>query len=47
MRATGYEPRQWGGFAFGAGIERFAMLLYGISDMRMFYENDLRILKQL
>ncbi|HAH32003.1 MAG TPA: phenylalanine--tRNA ligase subunit alpha [Elusimicrobia bacterium] len=47
MRATGYEPRQWGGFAFGAGIERFAMLLFGISDMRVFYENDLRILKQI
>ena len=47
MRATGYEPRQWGGFAFGAGIERFAMLLFGINDMRVFYENDLRILKQL
>jgi len=46
MRACGHEPRQWGGFAFGAGIERFAMLLFGISDMRVFYENDLRILSQ-
>ncbi|MBI4802007.1 MAG: phenylalanine--tRNA ligase subunit alpha [Elusimicrobia bacterium] len=47
IRACGYDPEQWSGFAFGAGIERFAMLLFGIKDMRMFYENDLRILKQL
>ncbi|MBU2574704.1 MAG: phenylalanine--tRNA ligase subunit alpha [Elusimicrobia bacterium] len=47
IKACGYDPIDWSGFAFGAGIERFAMLLYGIKDMRMFYENDLRILKQL
>ncbi|OGS07388.1 MAG: phenylalanine--tRNA ligase subunit alpha [Elusimicrobia bacterium RIFOXYA12_FULL_51_18] len=47
IKACGYDPEKWSGFAFGAGIERFAMLLYGISDMRMLYENDLRILKQL
>ena len=47
VRNCGYDPEKWSGFAFGAGIERFAMLLYGISDMRMLYENDLRILKQL
>lgn len=47
IKACGYDPEAWSGFAFGAGIERFAMLLYGIRDMRMFYENDLRILKQL
>ncbi len=47
IKACGYDPEKWSGFAFGAGIERFAMLLYGISDMRMFYENDLRILQQL
>lgn len=46
IKACGYNPEQWSGFAFGAGIERFAMLLYGISDMRVLYENDLRILKQ-
>jgi phenylalanyl-tRNA synthetase alpha chain len=47
VRNGGYDPEKWSGFAFGAGIERFAMLLYGISDMRMLYENDLRVLKQL
>ncbi len=47
LKACRYDPIKWSGFAFGAGIERFAMLLYGISDMRMLYENDLRILKQV
>ena len=47
IKGCGYDPEKWSGFAFGAGIERFAMLLYGIRDMRMLYENDLRILKQL
>jgi len=47
IKACGYDAEKWSGFAFGAGIERFAMLLYGIRDMRMLYENDLRILKQL
>jgi len=47
LKACNYDPAKWSGFAFGAGIERFAMLLYGISDMRMLYENDLRILKQV
>lgn len=46
VKNCGYDPGVWSGFAFGAGIERFAMLLYGIKDMRLFYENDLRILKQ-
>ena len=47
IKACGYDPEECSGFAFGAGIERFAMLLYGIHDMRMLYENDLRILQQL
>ncbi|PIS47486.1 MAG: phenylalanine--tRNA ligase subunit alpha [Elusimicrobia bacterium CG08_land_8_20_14_0_20_51_18] len=47
FKACGYDPEKVSGFAFGAGIERFAMLLFGIRDMRMLYENDLRILKQL
>ncbi|HBB67536.1 MAG: phenylalanine--tRNA ligase subunit alpha [Elusimicrobia bacterium GWA2_56_46] len=47
IKGCGYDPEKWSGFAFGAGIERFAMLLYGIRDMRMLYENDLRILKQI
>lgn len=47
LKACSMDPVQWSGFAFGAGIERFAMLLFEIRDMRIFYENDLRILKQL
>lgn len=42
-----YDPYQWSGFAFGAGIERFTMLLFGIDDLRLLYENDLRILRQI
>ena len=40
------DPKEYTGFAFGMGIERIAMLLYQIDDIRMFYENDLRFLKQ-
>ena len=40
------DPKTYSGFAFGMGIERIAMLLYQIGDIRMFYENDLRFLKQ-
>ncbi len=47
LKACGHDPEKWSGFAFGAGVERFAMLLFGIKDMRMFYENDLRVWKQL
>lgn len=43
---VGYDPDQYSGFAFGLGIERIAMLKYGISDIRLFYENDLRFLSQ-
>ena len=41
-----YDPEEWTGFAFGLGIERIAMLKYGIHDIRLFYENDLRFLRQ-
>lgn len=41
-----YDPEEVTGFAFGVGIERVAMLKYGIEDIRLFYENDLRFLKQ-
>jgi len=41
-----YDPEEFSGFAFGLGIERIAMLKYGIDDIRLFYENDLRFLKQ-
>jgi phenylalanyl-tRNA synthetase alpha chain len=43
---VGYEPKKYTGFAFGMGIERIAMLKHGISDIRLFFENDLRFLKQ-
>lgn len=47
LKACKCDPQKWSGFAFGGGIERFAMLLFGIHDMRMLYENDLRMLKQV
>ena len=43
---VGYDPEVWTGWAFGFGIERIAMLRYGITDIRLFYENDSRFLKQ-
>lgn len=46
FKAVGYDPGRTVGFAFGMGIERIAMLKYGVNDMRMFYENDLRMLEQ-
>lgn len=46
LNACGYDSTKYTGFAFGIGIERVAMLKYGISDMRYFYNNDLRFLRQ-
>ncbi len=46
FRAVGYDPKIWTGFAFGMGIERIAMIRYGIEDMRLFYENHLDFLSQ-
>ena len=43
---SGYQPDEYTGFAFGMGIERMTMLKYSIDDIRLFYENDLRFLKQ-
>jgi len=43
---VGYDPDIYSGFAFGFGIERIAMILYGVDDIRYFYQNDLRFLKQ-
>jgi phenylalanyl-tRNA synthetase alpha chain len=43
---VGYDPEHWSGWAFGFGIERIAMLRYGITDIRLFYENDTRFLGQ-
>lgn len=44
--AVKYDPKRYTGFAFGVGIERVAMLLYGVNDIRLFFENDLRFLEQ-
>jgi phenylalanyl-tRNA synthetase alpha chain len=46
VRNIGLDPERYIGFAFGSGIERLAMLRYGVGDLRMFYENDLRFLEQ-
>ena len=46
LKLNGYDPNIVSGFAFGMGIERIAMLLYGIDDLRNFYENDIRFLEQ-
>jgi phenylalanyl-tRNA synthetase alpha chain len=43
---VGYDPEMWTGWAFGFGIERIAMIRYGINDIRLFYANDLRFLRQ-
>ncbi len=46
IRNIGLDPEKYIGFAFGSGVERLAMLRYGVSDLRLFYENDLRFLRQ-
>ncbi len=46
FRTVGYDPEKVSGFAFGMGIERVAMLKYGVNDIRLFFTNDLRFLKQ-
>lgn len=46
FKKVGYDPDEYSGFAFGLGIERIAMLKYGINDIRLYYENDLRFLGQ-
>jgi phenylalanyl-tRNA synthetase alpha chain len=46
LRASGVDPERYTGYAFGAGIDRLAMLRYGVNDLRLFFENDLRFLKQ-
>ncbi|MBL6764657.1 MAG: phenylalanine--tRNA ligase subunit alpha [Verrucomicrobiae bacterium] len=43
---VGYDPEEWTGWAFGFGIERIAMIRYAINDIRLFYENDVRFLRQ-
>ena len=46
LKMNGYDPEEYSGFAFGIGIERVAILRYGIDDIRKFYQNDVRFLKQ-
>jgi phenylalanyl-tRNA synthetase alpha chain len=46
FEAVGYDPEKYTGFAFGMGMERVSMLKYGVDDIRLFYENDLRFLEQ-
>lgn len=46
LKAGGIDPEEYTGFAFGLGVERFAMLRYGVKDLRQFFENDVAFLKQ-
>lgn len=46
LRSVGIDPERYSGFAFGMGVERLTMLRYGVNDLRAFFENDLRFLKQ-
>jgi phenylalanyl-tRNA synthetase alpha chain len=46
LKMGGYDPAKYSGFAFGMGVERIAMLKYGIDDIRHFYNNDMSFVKQ-
>jgi phenylalanyl-tRNA synthetase alpha chain len=46
LRMSGIDPEEWGGFAFGLGLTRLAMMRYGIDDIRLFASGDLRFLRQ-
>lgn len=46
LEMSGYDPKLVSGFAFGLGVERIAMLSYGVDDLRLFYDNDMRFLRQ-
>ena len=46
LRSAGVDPERYGGFAFGLGVERFAMLRYGVNDLRAFFDNDVRFLRR-
>ena len=46
LQANGIDPEKYSGFAFGMGIERIAMLKYGVKDLRLYFENDVRFLHQ-
>jgi phenylalanyl-tRNA synthetase alpha chain len=46
LAACDVDPERYSGYAFGMGIDRLAMLRYGVTDLRLFFENDLRFLRQ-
>ena len=46
FKSVGYNSKKWKGFAFGMGIERIAMIKYGISDIRKFYQGNIKFLEQ-
>ncbi|WP_297447554.1 phenylalanine--tRNA ligase subunit alpha [uncultured Alistipes sp.] len=46
LEASGIDPKKYSGFAFGMGVERIAMLKYGVKDLRLYFENDVRFLRQ-
>ncbi|MGD9898935.1 MAG: phenylalanine--tRNA ligase subunit alpha, partial [Calditrichaceae bacterium] len=46
FESVGYDSEKYTGYAFGMGIDRIAMLKFGIDDIRLFFENDLRFLRQ-
>ena len=46
FKSVGFDTKKWKGFAFGMGIERIAMIKYGISDIRKFYEGNIKFLEQ-
>ena len=46
FEAVGIDPERYTGYAFGMGVERLAMLRYGVNDLRIFFDNDLRFLRQ-
>jgi phenylalanyl-tRNA synthetase alpha chain len=46
LKHVGIDSERYIGFAFGVGVERLAMLRYGVNDLRLFFENDLQFLKQ-
>lgn len=46
LRNVGIDPDEYTGYAFGMGIERMAMLLYQVKDLRLYFENDVRFLRQ-
>jgi phenylalanyl-tRNA synthetase alpha chain len=46
FRQVGYDSERYSGYAFGMGVERLTMLRYGVNDLRLFFENDIRFLKQ-